>query len=161
KASVPGTPQAQEALISNSIPQTAKVDRGKAKIVGPVYDGDPKLKAIDGTPLQYVVNSSTPVIMVDAKSWYACQNGVWFAATSAKRPWVAAESVPAIIYSIPVSSPLHYVTYVKVYKSDPTFVYVSYTPGYYGTVVAGGVIVYGTGYYYDPWIGTYYWYGAP
>ncbi|WP_187640050.1 hypothetical protein [Bosea sp. F3-2] len=36
----------------------------------------------------------------------------------------------------------------------------SATPGYYGTVVApGGVVVYGTGYYYPAWVGTY-WYPA-
>src|SRR5262249_13199177 len=58
KASVPGTPQAQEALIGNDIPQTAKIDKANAKIVGPVYDGAPQTKPIDGTPLQYVVNSS-------------------------------------------------------------------------------------------------------
>jgi hypothetical protein len=160
KASVPGTPQAQEALIANDIPQTAKVERSTAKITGPVYDGDPQLKAIDGTPLSYVINSSTPVIEVDPHSWYACQNGVWFAATAVRGPWVVADSVPAVIYSIPVSSPMHYVTYVKVYRSDPTTVYVSYTPGYCGTVVSDDVVVYGTGYYYPPWIGTY-WFGPP
>jgi hypothetical protein len=158
KASVPGTPQAQEALIANEIPQTAKISR-TAKITGPQYDGTPQLKPIEGTPLEYVVNSSTPVIRVDAKSWYACQNGVWFVATADTGPWVVADTVPAVIYSIPVSSPLHYVTYVDVYKSDPTYVYVSSTPGYYGTVVSDGVVVYGTGYYYPPWIGAF-WFGA-
>jgi hypothetical protein len=160
KASVPGTPQAQEALIANDIPQTAKIERSTAKITGPSYDGDPQLKPIDGTPLQYVVNSSTPVIQVDAQSWYACQNGVWFVATAARGPWVVADSVPAVVYSIPVSSPLHYVTYVQVYRSDPTTVYVSYTPGYYGTVVSDDVVVYGTGYAYTPWIGDF-WFGPP
>src|SRR5262249_25562281 len=47
KASVPGTPQAQEALIANDIPQTAKIERQTAKIDGPVYDGAPKTKPID------------------------------------------------------------------------------------------------------------------
>ena len=78
KASVPGTRQAQEALIENSIPQTVKVDRKKAKMSPPPqYDGAVQLQAIDGTPLQYVVNCSTPVIRVDETNWYACQNGVW------------------------------------------------------------------------------------
>ena len=30
-------------------------------------------------------------------------------------------------------------------------------PGYYGTCVSDGVVVYGTGYIYDPWIGMYYY----
>lgn len=40
-------------------------------------------------------------------------------------------------------------------------VYVGYTPGYYGTVVtSSNVVVYGTGWYYPPYVGAY-WYGAP
>jgi len=40
-------------------------------------------------------------------------------------------------------------------------VYVGYTPGYLGTVVsADGTIVYGTGYAYNPWIGSI-WYPPP
>jgi hypothetical protein len=72
-----------------------------------------------------------------------------------------ASSVPEVIYTIPLSSPIHYVTYVRVYGTTPTEVYVGYTPGYLGTVASSdGVVVYGTGYAYSPWIGTA-WYGAP
>src|SRR5678815_5615193 len=104
--------------------------------------------SIEGTPLQFVANSATPIIKVDEKSWYACQNGVWYVATSVKGPWYVADSVPAVIYSIPSSSPMHYVTYVRVYDADSRVVYQGYTPGYLGTVVSDGVVVYGTGYYY-------------
>jgi hypothetical protein len=73
-----------------------------------------------------------------------------------------AAAVPAVIYTIPPSSPLHYVTYVRIYGSTPTVVYVGYTPGYYGTVLSSdGVVVYGTGYYYPPYIGPYYYYPPP
>ena len=41
----------------------------------------------------------------------------------------------AVIYTIPASSPLYYVTYVKIYEVTPTTVSVGYTPGYTGTVV--------------------------
>ena len=161
KASVPGTPQAREARIANGIPQTATVKRGEAKLKGPVIDGAPKPAPIPGTPLQYVVNSSTPIIVVDPHSYYALQNGVWFVGTSVAGPWVVATSVPAVIYAIPPSSPVHYVTYVRVYDWTSQVVYVGYTPGYYGTYVdPDGVVVYGTGYYYTPWIGTV-WYGPP
>jgi hypothetical protein len=69
-----------------------------------------------------------------------------------------AATVPAVIYTIPANSPLHYVTYVRVYSSTPSTVFVGYTPGYYGTVLSSdGVVVYGTGYYYPPYIGTYYY----
>ena len=74
---------------------------------------------------------------------------------------MVATSVPAVIYSIPVSSPLHYVTYVQVYGSTPDVVYDGYTPGYLGTEVCpDNVVVYGTGYDYPPYIGDS-WYGWP
>jgi hypothetical protein len=102
------------------------------------------------------------VIQVNAKSYYALKDGVWFAAPAPSGPWIVATTVPAAIYTIPVNSPLHYVTYVQVYASTPQTVYVGYTPGYYGTVVApSSVVVYGTGYVYPPvYVGTY-WYPPP
>jgi hypothetical protein len=159
-ASVAGTPQAQEALIANSIPQTATVRKDAAAFT-PAYDGAPKLAPIEGTSLSYVVNSATPVIRVAAESWFACVNGVWFAAPSAAGPFSVAASVPAAIYAIPPSSPLHYVTYVKVYGATQDEVRVGYTPGYMGTCVASeGVVVYGTGYAYPPYVGAV-WIGTP
>lgn len=160
-ASVAGTPQAQEALIANSIPQTAQVPFVNGPKFTPVFDGAPQYKAVDGTPLQYVVNASVPIIQVNPGSYYAVEAGVWFTAPGLTGPWSVATSVPAVIYTIPVSSPLHYVTYVNVYGASDQVVYVGYTPGYLGTVVSSdGVVVYGTGYYYTPWIGSV-WYAAP
>ncbi len=126
------------------------------------YDGDPQFKNIEGTNLQYAVNTSTPVIRVDDKSYYAVENAVWFVGAAPIGPWAVATSVPAAIYSIPPSSSLHYITYVKVYRSTPDVVYLGYTPGYYGTVVSSSTstVVYGTGFYYPPYVGNY-WYGAP
>ena len=158
-ASVPGTPQAQEAVIENGVPQTATVYRDSAHLDQPIYDGGtPQLQAIAGTPLQYVVNTGTPVIMVSGSSWYALQSGIWFTSTSANGPWTVATSVPATIYSIPPSSPIYYVTYVKVYSATPTVVYVGYTPGYYGAYITPyGTVVYGTGYAYPAYVGTVYY----
>ena len=160
KVSVPGTPQAKEAAIANSIPHTAWVNRTTQTTI-PI-DGPPKVVPISGTPLSYVANSEAPIIKVDSKTWYACQTGVWFVATAPTGPWTTAASVPVVIYSIPPSSPIYYVTFVRVYGASPQYVYVGYTPGYYGTVIApGGVVVYGTGYYYDPWVGTTVFYAPP
>lgn len=70
-------------------------------------------------------------------------------------------SVPAAIYAIPPSSPLHDVTYVEIYGSTPEAVYEGDTPGYLGTVLPDdGVVVYGTGYDDEPWIGDV-WIAAP
>jgi hypothetical protein len=161
KASVPGTPQAQEAVIANQIPETATVYRAKATFT-PVINGPPKLETIPDTPLSYVFNSPNPIIMVSPAQWYAVQSGLWFTAASVQGPWAVATSVPAVIYSIPPSSPLYYVTNVYVYAATPQYVVVGYTPGYMGTVVASdGVVVYGTGYTYAPYIGATAWYPPP
>jgi hypothetical protein len=160
-ASVAGTPQAQEAVIANSIPQTATIPRVNGPKFAPVIDGSPQLHPIEGTPLEYVFNSPTPIIEVDPAMYYALQGGVWFYAISLKGPWYVAPSVPTVIYSIPATSPLHYVTYVHVYGSTAQVVYVGYTPGYLGTVVTpDGVVVYGTGYTYPTYVGTA-WYPPP
>jgi hypothetical protein len=159
--SVPGTGPSKEALIANAIPQTAVITRNQAQLEVK-YDGDPQFKNIDDTSLQYAVNTATPVIRVDDKNFYAVDNAVWFVGESPVGPWAVATSVPEEIYAIPPSSSLHYVTYVKVYRSTPEVVYVGYTPGYYGTVVSSttSTVVYGTGFYYPPYLGNY-WYGAP
>ena len=158
--SVAGTPQAQEAVIANQIPQTATVQRGKVQFE-PRYDGPPKFEPIVGTPLQAAVNTPSAVIEVGPSSYYGCENGVWFEASSPAGPWNVAATVPDVIYTIPPSSRLYDVTFVRVYESTPDVVFAGYTPGYYGTYVApGGVIVYGTGYSYDPWVGDV-WIGAP
>src|SRR5207247_3557425 len=99
-----------------------------------------------------------PVIQVTPSSYYALQNGVWFVGPGATGPWAAATTVPAVIYTIPASSPLHYVTYAYVYGATPDVVYTGYTPGYLGTVVAPGpIVVSGTGYVYPGSAGTF-WY---
>jgi len=159
-ATVPGTPAAQEAVIANSIPQTAEVNREEATFQSN-YDGQPQFEPVPDTPLQYAVNSPTPVVRVDPTTYYAVQNGVWFTAGSPSGPWIVAAAVPPVIYTIPTASPIHYVTYVRVYRATPTTVWVGYTPGYLGTCYSPwGTVVYGTGWYYRPWIGTY-WYGSP
>jgi hypothetical protein len=73
--SVPGTPQAKEALIANAIPQTATITRSAATLTVN-YDGSPQFKSIENTTLRYAVNTSTPVIRIDASNYYAVQNGV-------------------------------------------------------------------------------------
>src|SRR5436190_5581441 len=159
--SVPGTAQAKEAAIANEIPQTAKVQRDVQPTPVNFDGGEPQWKPIEGTALSYAPNTQSPVIRIDPKTYYMVQNGVWFTAAAPAGPFAVATTVPAVIYSIPTNSPMHYVTYVRVYSSTPTTVFVGYTPGYYGTVVTtDGVVVYGTGYYYPPYIGAY-WYPYP
>ena len=158
---VAGTPQAQEAAIENSIPQTATVPLRNGPKFTPNFNGPPQYAPVPGTALSYVVNSSEPVIQVSPTQYYAVVAGVWFTANQLTGPWGVAATVPPVIYSIPPSSPIYYVTYVRIYEATPQYVYVGYTPGYLGTVVSPyGTVVYGTGYAYSPWIGTE-WYPPP
>ncbi len=160
-ASIPGTPEAREALIANSLPQNATVRKDQTKLQVP-YDGEPFFEDIEGAGgLQYAKNTPVPVIHVPGKGYYAVDKGVWFYAKAPTGPWEVAVEVPTEIYAIPTSSPLHYVTYVQVYGSEGDEVYVGYTPGYYGTVVSDDVVVYGTGYECDPYVGEDDWYGCP
>jgi hypothetical protein len=160
-AAVAGTPQAQEAVIANSVPTTATIPRANGPKFAPEFDGAPHFEAIADTPLFYTDNSSVPVIRVDPQTYFAVNAGAWFAAPTPTGPWSVATSVPSVVYTIPTSSPVHYVTYVRVYGATPQVVYVGYTPGYMGTVVGPyGTVVYGTGYYYTPWVGSV-WYPPP
>jgi hypothetical protein len=159
--SVPGTPQAKEALIANQIPQTATISRTAAKL-DVTYHGVPNLQPIEGTNLLFAANTAVPVIDVPGGNYYAVQNAVWFQSSNATGPWTVATSVPSEIYAIPPSSPVHFATYAYVYGFTPTTVYVGYTPGYYGTVVSSdGVVVYGTGWNYPPYVGALGWVPAP
>src|SRR5262249_36544574 len=116
-ASVPGTAQAQQALIEAQIPHQATLKRDAAKLTV-AYVGEPDFKPIPGTSVAYAVNTPEQVLEVDGK-YYACFQGAWFVAALPKGPWTLAENVPTAIYAIPPSSPVYNVTYVKVYGSTP------------------------------------------
>lgn len=154
-ASVAGTAAANEALMDAQVPQTAAVDR-KTATVTVKYDGEPKFEAIEGTTLSYAVNTTSSVILSE-KTYYACDNAVWFTGKSPTGPWVVSEAIPKDVQKIPPSSPVYNVKYVYIYDSTPDVVYVGYTPGYVGCYAYGPTIVYGTGYYYNPWYGPYYY----
>ena len=154
-ASVAGTVPAKDAVLDAQIPQVAEVDRSKAA-TSVQYDGQPQFAAIQGTPMQYALNSSTPVIALRGR-FYDCDRGVWFVSQSPEGPWTVSVRVPPVIYTIPPSYPVYYVRYVRVYGFTPYTVYAGYTPGYTGAYVYGGTVVYGTGYRYRPWFRNYYY----
>jgi hypothetical protein len=159
-SSVPGTGAAQMAVANAAVPQVATVDRS-ATANSIRYDGAPDFVPIPGTALTYARNSNEPVIEVSPGRFMVVENGVWFEAPTSQGPWSVAASVPPAIYTIPPSSPVYYVSYVYVYGSGPGWVRVGYLPGYTGSYVTQeGVVVYGTGYRYRPWIG-HVWYGYP
>ena len=69
-ASVPGTAQAQEALIQAQIPQQVTVTHAEAKLDVP-YAGAPKFQPIAGTQLAYATNTSFDVVRAGG-AYYAC-----------------------------------------------------------------------------------------
>jgi hypothetical protein len=147
-ASVPGTLEAQEALLHAQIPQQATLSRETAA-PDVAYAGPPKFEPVAGTPLTYAVNTSFDVLRA-GDVHYACWQGAWFTAPTPNGPWVLAATVPDVIYTIPPSNPLYRVTYVRVYAATPVAITYGYTAGYTMGYVSNGVVVYGTGWYYPP-----------
>ncbi|MGI9512083.1 MAG: hypothetical protein ACR2OL_04200 [Anderseniella sp.] len=152
---IAGTEQAEEAIAEASMPQVTAIDRKQAS-VEVAYDGDPQFEPIEGTEILYAVNTSSTVLKIK-DLYYVVDQGVWFVSDNATGPWAVADEVPEDVEDIPPSNPTYNVKYVKVYESTPDYVYVGYTPGYLGSYIYGGTIVYGTGYYYRPWWNTYYY----
>ncbi len=155
RGSIPGTPEAQDALLEQSIPQTATIDRKEAKFEA-TYDGDPKFSKIEGTDVSYAVNTDKSVLLIKNK-YYGVEEAVWFVSSSPKGPWEVSTERPSEVDQIPPEAPVYNVKYVYIYESTPEVVYVGYLPGYTYSYVYGGVVVYGTGYTYPYWYRSYYY----
>lgn len=144
RVSVPGTQEAEDAILLASIPRKATIDPKTVKVTV-VYEGEPQFVVVEGTTIYYAVNSPYDVFRVEGK-YYCCHKGVWFVSSAASGPWVVCTSVPKVIYTIPSTHPKHNVTYVYVYDSTPTTVVVGHTAGYTGAYVAAtGVLMFGLG----------------
>lgn len=152
---VAGTEQARDAILDNTIPQTAAIDRSDTSF-SVDYDGEPEFAPVEDIKVEYAQNTSAAVFKY-GNQYYACDDGVWYVAITPIGEWRVATEVPDAIYKIPASNPHHNVTYVKVYDVTPEVVYVGYTPGYYGSYYYRGAVVYGSGYYYNPWYGPHYY----
>ena len=154
-ASVAGTDEAREAIMDAEIPQTAKVDRNTAT-TSVNYDGDPQFAPLQGTDMQYATNTGSSVIQENGV-YYSVDNGVWFQAPGPNGPWTVATDRPAEVDQIPPTYPIYNVKYVYVYDVTPDYVYMGYTPGYLNDYIYGPTVVYGTGYYYNPWYNGFYY----
>jgi hypothetical protein len=160
RTSVAGTEEADDAVANAQIPQTTAIKRDEASLTVE-YDGKPDFEGIKGTEVAYAVNTADQVLRINGK-YYAVDNGVWFISLAATGPWVVADTIPSDeIAKIPPSSPVYNTTYVTVYDSTPDVVYVGYTPGYMWSYPYYGVPIYGTGWYYPPYYGHYYYPRAP
>jgi hypothetical protein len=153
---VPGTQEASDAVLLAQVPTTAVVNRAAAEAsVKVIYAGEPQFVVIEGTTMYYAVNTQNKVIRV-GKAYYLCYQAIWFVGASPNGPWKTADTIPAVIYTIPPASPVYNVIYVVVSNPTPTTVQTSYTSGYLGVFIlgmaVGACVVYGTGYYYSPYI---------
>ena len=59
-------------------------DRGPGN-VEVQYDGDPKFEPIEGTGMQYAVNTASAVLLIDGNYWL-CEQAVWYVAGTAQGP---------------------------------------------------------------------------
>jgi len=152
-ASVPGTPQAAEAVVLANVPQTARVNPKELKGPDANYQGEPQFQPIEQTKVARAVNTDKDIIRVGDR-YYMCYQGVWFVSKTANGPWDPAETVPAEIYQIPASSSAHHVTYVTVVEDDDDeWITYAAVAGYTGMTIAWGCAVWGTGWYYPPYVG--------
>ena len=105
--------------------------------------------------MQRAVNTDKDILKV-GDLYYMCFQGVWFMSRTATGPWEVTGEVPKAIYDIPVSSPSHSVTYVTVEESNNDAVVFATAAAFTGMMVAWGCVVWGSGYYYPPYV----WYGG-
>jgi hypothetical protein len=137
------------------IPQTAAIDRHNFEQPPVQYDGNSDFQPIENSPVQYSVNSSVPVLLLNGR-YYCCYNACWYIASTPTGPWDICTAVPAEIYAIPPSCPDYGCRFCYVYESTPDVVYVGYTPGYTGCYRFNHCVVYGTGFHYGGWTGHEY-----
>ena len=152
-ASVPGTLEAEEAVLLAQIPQKARIDRDDVEAPEVLYQDEPAFEAIPGTQVSRAVNTSNDILRV-GDLYYLCFQAVWFRSTQPTGPWEVADGVPESVYDIPAESPSHHVTYVVVEDSADDWVEFAVMTGYMGMYYAWGwdTVVWGTGWYYPPYV---------
>ena len=114
RASIPGTPEAQNALLEQTIPQTATVDRKTAK-VEVQWDGDPKFEKIEGTDVSVAKNTDKTVLLIKNK-YYCVDDAIWFVADKPTGPWIVSDVRPDEVDQIPPESEAYNVKYVYIYE---------------------------------------------
>jgi hypothetical protein len=143
KASVPHTPEAVNAVASTLERRAITVSRTDA-YCSTRWNGAPAWQPVGTTPMRISVNASQPVIESGGR-WYCCDNAVWFTSGTPTGPWDLCDSLPDAIDSAPAGSVAFPLTFVDVLASDARSVTFAWTPGYFGTYVDAGTVVFGTG----------------
>jgi hypothetical protein len=153
-ASIPGTPQATEAVLLAMVPRTARVNKKALKAPDVAYQGTPQFQPVQGSQgVERAVNTDKDIVKY-GDLYYLCFQGVWFMSRSPNGPWEVASTIPAQIYTIPASSPSHHITYVTIQEdNDDEWATFAYTAAYTGMMIGWGCAVWGSGWYYPPYVG--------
>jgi hypothetical protein len=163
RASVAGTPEAEEAVVEAQVPTKAQVSLTEQPELEVQYDGEPVFEDVPGTECAYAVNTNYEVLRVD-KRYYCCRDGVWFVA---EKPfgvkWRLVTVLPRAILALPPSCPLYHLRFCTIDSFTDDDVTYSCTGGYWGTYIdpVSHVCVYGTGHYYAPYVSAVYYAGYP
>ena len=150
-AAVPGTRESRIAALEAMLPRRTEVERGADPGVEVSWSGEPAFEGIEGIDVERGLNTPNDVLRVGGL-YYLCLEGIWYESDAAKGPWRATASVPEAIYEIPASSPMHHTTYARVDDASETTITYTTTAGYQSVYIYHGVPVWGTGYYYAPWV---------
>jgi hypothetical protein len=109
--------KAKRAVLENSIPQTAAVDRKTAQL-------DVKLRRPAQVrkhtrhKMSYAVNTDKSVLLISGR-YYCCDQAIWFESTGPSGPWTVSTKVPDDVQSIPPDCPVYNVKYVYIYEATP------------------------------------------
>jgi hypothetical protein len=153
--SVAGTQQAKDAMMDAQVPQLEKIDR-RVATTKVMYDGEPEFESIQGTDMTYAMNTCSTVLSWH-NNYYTVDDGVWFTAGSPTGPWKVSTVRPDEMDLVPPDCPVYNARYVDIYQVSNNYVYDGYTPGYLNSYIDNCTVVYGTGFYYRPWMGGYYY----
>lgn len=158
RASVAGTPEARVAVLESMLPRRTSVAKDAQPEIQVTYAGEPQFETIQTTSISRATNTPYDVLLYD-NSYYLCYSGVWYIGSTPTGPWRVATEVPDVFYQIPADSPAYAVTGVTVASSSSTVIIYDSTPAYWsGVYIAYGIPVYGTGWYYPPYVYYPYYY---
>jgi hypothetical protein len=149
-----GTPEASEAVLIASIPQTARVSKSLDAPTVAYQGGTPDFQKIESTTVARALNTDKDVFLV-GQLYYLCYQGVWFVSDTAAGPWKVTSHHPKRHLRDSTSSPAYNVTFVTAADDDDDeWVDFTAAAAYTGLMIGWGCAVWGSGYYYPPTSGT-------
>jgi hypothetical protein len=162
RASIAGTDEADEAVVEAQVPVKAQVSLANEPALEVEYDGEPSFQEVPGRDCAYAINTTFEVLRIGGR-FYCCRDGIWFVAERPVGPWHLARGLPPALLRLPPSCPLYHTRFCIVDDASDDEVTYSCTAGYWGTFIdpESHVCVYGTGYFYPPYLSPGFYAGYP